>query len=186
MQSFADIIKDLSVGDVHIAQTGQRRRRRSQLPISVIGDAPTMTAKAGDAGEAAVSFYVPISKIDDELRCVYGWASVNTEGGQTVTDSQGDQISDAEMTKAAHGFMADSRVGGVMHFNKDDGTPHRVGSVVESMVLTPDVQKALGVDLGKTGWFLGYHVTDPDAWALVKSKTLRAFSIGGQARRVPV
>jgi hypothetical protein len=90
------------------------------------------------------------------------------------------------MTKAAHDFMASSRHGGLLHALRDDGAPHKGGEVVESLVLTADVQKALGVDLGKTGWFVGYHVADPDAWALVKSRKLRAFSIGGIARRVPV
>jgi hypothetical protein len=188
MRSFADIIKDSpSVGDVHIASTSRRRRRRS-VPIALIGDTATKvpsetTSKADDA---TLSFYVPISKVNDELRTVYGWATVNSEGGRLVTDHQDDQVEDAEMTKAAHDFVAQSREGGVLHALRADGTPHSGGDVVESIVLTADVQKALGVDLGKTGWFIGYRVNDPDAWDLVKRGVLKGFSIGGKARRVPV
>lgn len=176
MQSFADIIKDSpSVGDVHVSSTmGQsRRRRRGQLPIVQY----TQTVGKSDS---TVTFYVPILKVNDELKTVYGWASVNTVGGQLVTDHQHDQVSDAEIIKAAHEFITSSRVGGVLHAPGFQG-----GDVVESMVLTPDVQKALGIDLGQTGWFIGYRVDDPDAWTLVKSGVLKAFSIGGKAIRVP-
>jgi hypothetical protein len=183
MRSFSEIIKDSpSVGDVHIASTG--RKRRGQMNVSMIGNAAQTAAKAA---EASVSFYVPISKINEELRTVYGWASINTEGGALVTDHQDDQVDDAEIIKAAHDFMTNSRHGGLLHARTALGGAHRGGSIVESLVLTPDVQKALGIDLGKTGWFVGYRVDDPDAWELVKSKPpiLKAFSIGGRARRVP-
>jgi hypothetical protein len=186
MRSFAEIIKDSpAVGDVHIASTGSRRRRsRGQFPVSMIGDVPMPLAK----DEQAIKFSVPITKINEELRTVYGWASVNTEKGTIVTDHQDDQVEDAEIIKAAHDFMTNSRHGGLLHARTDAGHAHRGGDIVESLVMTPDVQKALGIDIGKTGWFIGYRVDDDDAWALVKCKppVLKAFSIGGRARRVPV
>lgn len=183
MRTFAQIMKDSpTVGDVHVSSTarGRKRRRklRSQFPISMVGDVSKT--------DAEISFHVPISKVNDELRTVYGWASVNTEKGALVTDSQHDQVDDAEIIKAAHDFMTNSRTGGLLHARDGAGAAHRGGDIVESLVLTPDVQKALGVDLGKTGWFIGYRVDDDDAWALVKSGVLKAFSIGGRAVRVPV
>lgn len=188
MRSFAEIMKDSpSVGDVHIAQTGtNRRRRRGQIPISMIGEAAASIGKRGPDDAFAVQFSVPITKINDELRTVYGWASINSEGGQIVTDLQGDRIDDAEIVKAAHEFMTASRHGGALHAQGTDGRAHKMGDIVESIVMTADIQKALGIDLGKTGWFVGYRVDDDDAWALVKSNVLRAFSIGGRAKRIPV
>jgi Putative phage serine protease XkdF len=185
MLSFSDIIKDSpTVSDVHTtASLGSSRRRRGQLPISVID---TQQLPSTSATTKSFSIVVPITKIDEELRTVYGWASVNTEKGLVVTDHQDDQVSDAEIVKAAHDFISNSRTGGLLHARTDEGTAHRGGDIVESLVMTPDVQKALGVDLGKTGWFIGYRVNDADAWSLVKSGVLKAFSIGGKAKRVPV
>ena len=184
MRSFADIIKDSpSVGDVHAttALGNSRRRRRAQMAISLLGQTPAPVGKT-----EAFAFSVPILKVNDELRTVYGWASVNSEKGSIVTDHQDDQVDDAEIIKAAHDFMTNSRVGGLLHARTDKGVAHQGGDIVESLVLTPDIQKALGIDLGKTGWFIGYRVDDPDAWALVKSGTLKAFSIGGKAQRIPL
>lgn len=178
MRSFSDIIKDNpTVADVHTTASLGSRRRRGQLPISVLDTQATTKS---------FSITVPIAKFDEELKTVYGWASVNTEKGMVVTDHQDDQVSDAEIVKAAHDFISSSRTGGLLHARTDDGSAHRGGDIVESLVMTPDVQKALGIDLGKTGWFIGYRVDDPDAWTLVKNGTLKAFSIGGKARRVPV
>jgi hypothetical protein len=194
MLTFFQVIKDQmpAVGDVHVPtalgnasrqRDGRRRLRRKFNP----GDPPLAMLKNDDAEETcAFSITVPILKYNDELSTVYGWASVNSEGGEIVTDHQDDQVVDAEIVKAAHDFITSSRTGGVLHARQDDGSPYRGGDIVESVVMTPDVQKALGIDLGRTGWFIGYRVDDADVRALVKSGALKAFSIGGRARRVPV
>lgn len=177
---FNDILKDSpSVADVHVSATGQGKRKRQRLPLVV------MTAAAPAKPTTKFRIDVPIVKRDDELRTVYGWASVIAESGNVVTDHQGDRIGETELVKAAHEFVAASRHGGLLHAADDQGAAFKGGEVVESLVLTPDVQKALGVDLGKVGWFIGYRVADPDAWDLVKAGTLRSFSIGGAARREP-
>lgn len=117
---------------------------------------------------------VPITKIEPEKQIVWGWAYVSEENGQQVVDHSGD-IADAEtVEKAAHGFVRDSRVGGVLH--KDEA-----GEIVDSLFFSKAVQDALGIDLHKVGWFIGFHVTDPDAWAGVKDGTFTAFSIAGSA-----
>lgn len=188
-RSFEQIIKDSpSVGDVHIANTGGNgtRRRRGQVPVSMIGQAARTAPVGKSGGDIAINITVPISKIDSELCVVYGWATVNKEAGKLVTDHQGDQVGDAELLKAAHDFITTSRAGGGLHAYDVLGKAHRVGDIVESIVLTADVQKALGIDIGKSGWFVGYKVNDPDAWSLVKDGTLKAFSIGGRAKRVPL
>ncbi len=117
---------------------------------------------------------VPIAKADHEKQIVWGWAYVTEEGGAQVVDHGGDIVSSEEIEKAAHGFVRDSRIGGVLHEDE-------AGEIVDSLFFSKAVQEALGIDLHKVGWFIGFHVTDPNAWAGVKSGKFSAFSIGGDA-----
>jgi len=48
------------------------------------------------------------------------------------------------------------------------------------------IAQALGIVSKKRGWFIGFKVTDDDAWEGVKSRRFRAFSIGGSARKESV
>lgn len=121
-----------------------------------------------------------IIKVDEEQRMIWGWASVTSERGVPIVDRQGDVLDDEELMPAVHQFMTDSRSGGNMH--KQMG----IGTVVESMVFTPALQAALGIDLQKTGWFVGIKVADDATWAAVKNGTLRAFSLGGSGVRHPI
>lgn len=113
---------------------------------------------------------------------VYGWASIIEKDGETITDHQGDRISEDELVKAAHHYITNSRVGGVLHDEKGQ----HIGRAVESVVFTKDLQKHLGIDLKKTGWLLGYQVEDPRVKAMVRSGVLKSFSIGGKGKRIPV
>lgn len=126
------------------------------------------------------SLTVPISKINDDEFTVSGWASVTHDGGGIVTDVQDDQIDLPEIVKAAHEFMATSRVAGEMHETMG------IGTVVESVVFTPEMQKALGIDLKKVGWFVKMKISDAGVWKRVKSGELAAFSIGGTAAPVAI
>lgn len=120
---------------------------------------------------------VSIVKMDDDLRVVWGWASVIAEKGAVVVDHHGDMISEADLVKAAHGFAAVRRIK-AMHA----GEP--IGEMVESVVMTPALQKALGIDLGIVGWLIAARITDDAAWQKVKGGELPAFSIGGRGVRV--
>lgn len=120
-----------------------------------------------------------ICKVDGERKLAYGWFSVIEENGQPVVDSQGDVIDEEVLVDAAHRFLTDSRAGKMMHKGR------RVADVVESIVLTRDVQKALGIELpeGRIGWFAAMKFRDDDVWDRVKSGELQAFSIGGTGIR---
>jgi hypothetical protein len=172
------LFKDMVASDAHVPTAlGNDRKRKAKPFLATI----TMKPKAQTTAEkrdAEWSVSIPISKVDDEERMVWGWASVIEEAGIVVTDKQDDKIDLAELSKAARDFMKFYRVGGDMH--ETMGT----GDIVESIVFTPDLQKALGIDLKKVGWFIGYHVTSDDVWKRVKSGDLKAFSFGGRARRV--
>jgi|SRR6185437_9495390 len=122
---------------------------------------------------------VDFTKTDDELHVVYGWASVSTIGDDHLMDLQGDKIAVPDLVKAAHDYVTNSRTGGDLH------EVMGIGRVVESLVFTPEVQKSLGIDLGKVGWMIGMHVTDEGVWKRVKDGELKAFSIGGSGVRQP-
>jgi len=124
-----------------------------------------------------ITLSAEISKVDVDRRLVYGWASVIEEKGEPVTDSHDDQISLDELQAAAHDFIDNARVGKLMHRGR------QVARIVESVVFSTDVQKALGIDLEKVGWFIAMKIEDEDVWKQVKAGELKAFSIGGLAAR---
>ncbi len=138
-------------------------------------------------GDASFSISAEIAKgfnTEDTLKhgLVFGWASIIEKDGTIITDHQDDRIEPDELMKAAHDYITNSRQGGVLH----DEFGKNIGHVVESMVFTKDMQKALGVDLGKVGWLIGYKIEDPRVKTMVKAGVLKAFSIGGKGRREAV
>lgn len=121
---------------------------------------------------------VEICKVDEEMRTVFGWASVIKEGSEIVVDTQGDMILESDLQKAVHEFVISERVGKAMHEGE------KIAELVESLVFTEQLQKALGIDLKKVGWFIGMKILSEDVWKRVKAGELKAFSIGGSGTRV--
>ena len=130
------------------------------------GVSETTVVQAGD-----------ILKADDEQRIVWGWASVISENGETVVDTQGDMISPEELTKAANAFMEDVRQAKAMHQGD------QVGEVIHSLPLTKELGEALGIESDREGWIVAMKVHDDETWEKVKSGELGAFSIGGSGMR---
>jgi len=118
-----------------------------------------------------------ILKFDTEQRIVWGWASVITENGIPVVDRQGDVIKSDTLVKAATEFMLSARVTKEMH---DGG---KIGEFVHSLPITKELCAALGISCDKEGWIVACKVYDDSVWAKVKSGELKAFSIGGRAKR---
>jgi len=126
-----------------------------------------------------------ISKVSDEMRTVWGWASqIEDAAGNPVVDSQGDIILPDELQKAAHDYLLHSRDGGVMH--EETG----VATIVESFITTPETVSALFPGIAKgaipVGWCVAFKVHDTEVWKRVKSGELSGFSIAGTGERVPV
>lgn len=119
-----------------------------------------------------------VLKSSEEMRVVWGYASVISEAGVPVVDSQGDMIAEDVLVKSAHEFMRSHRRAKVLHAGE------QVGEVVESLVLTTELQKSLGVDAGRVGWVIAMHIADDDVWARVQKGELKAFSVGGRGVRV--
>jgi len=132
---------------------------------------------------------ITIVKADQDRQMVWGWALVSVEKGQPVCDLQGDEVDTDELQHAVHGsFMRNGRVGKRMHGQRYAGATiaSPVGEVVDSIVFTKALQDALGIDLGREGWFVGMKIHKKAVWEEVKAGKLSAFSIGGEAERHPI
>lgn len=116
-----------------------------------------------------------ILKMDDEQRIVYGWASVVTEDGNPVVDTQGDVISPSEMEKMANNFMLDVRKAKAMH---EGG---QIGEVIHSMPLTEELMKAFDIYSDREGWLIAMKVHDDETWSEMKKGKFTGFSVGGKA-----
>lgn len=127
------------------------------------------------------SVAVPITKVAEDEQLAFGWASVITdEDGDTITDYQDDRISIPELEKAAYEYVQHSREATEMHVRKG------IAELVESVVVTPEKREAMGITEGISGWWVGFHVSDPEVWGKVKDGTYTEFSIGGSAKRKAV
>ncbi|CAB4176194.1 Phage-like element PBSX protein, XkdF [uncultured Caudovirales phage] len=133
--------------------------------------------------DSDVSFNVPIAKTDDDQRIAFGWASVSiTKSGETVIDRQQDVIDSHDLEIAVYDYVENSRDAGEMHVRKG------IGSLVESIVFTPEKIAALGLPEGSIpqGWWTGYRISDDTVWKGVKDGTYSMLSVHGVAKREPI
>lgn len=100
-----------------------------------------------------VKLFTNISKVDDEKRMVYGYASTG------VLDSQGDIITTDAMEKAFPDYMKFANI-------REMHTDSAVGIVKE-------------FSFDENGTFIGVEVVDDNAWKKVKKGVYKGFSIGG-------
>lgn len=86
------------------------------------------------------------------------------------------------LENAVYNFVEFYREAGEMH---EKG---RTGILIESVIFTKEKMKAMGIPEGivSEGWWIGFHVTDADAWKKVKNGTYSMFSIEGTAIREEV
>ena len=104
-----------------------------------------------------------------------------TKAGRPVIDLQGDVIDPGDLEDAAAQFVKDSRQGGEMHAGPAPS------ELIASIVLTAEVQKALGIPEGLVpqAWLVGFEVP-PETFAKVKAGSRLMFSIEGSGQREEV
>jgi len=125
-----------------------------------------------------------VLKVDELRRRVTGFAMISlNRDGEPVFDLQGDHISPEELTKAVSDFasvVGEKRVDD-MHDRQD------VGRVVESMVLTDELQKALGIPSGTqpVGWLVTVELPEGE-FQKVKKGDRPMFSIEARATRTEI
>lgn len=166
----AKLFKDMTAGDVHVATTDRPKGKTKAKLFSTIGDVLM---------KSSFSISVPISKMEEDKRLVFGWASVIEKNGEQIIDHQGDAISEAELETAFYDFAKNGRQTGEMH---EGGG---FGDLVECVVFTKQKQEALGIDLKCIGAWVGFRVP-PDVFAKIKSGDYAAFSIQGSGVRTPI
>lgn len=156
MKMFCDCMKDATAQSVHISSTANGKKKKPE-----------------DDKKKSWSLPLEIKKSDPDQKLIFGWASVIEKDGMVIVDKQGDIIPVAELENAAYEFTLTSRNHGDMH------RKIAKGGLVESMVFTHEKQKALGIDLGQVGWWVGFKVHDDELWAAHKRGERPEFSIGG-------
>jgi len=126
-----------------------------------------------------------ISKVDEDKRQVFGWASLTSVDGEPVVDRQGDYIPLDEIEKAAYHYVLSSRKGGDMHARDGEGPKH-TADLIESFLVTPEKLKHMGLaeDALPHGWWIGMKVQDDDQWEMVKKQERTGFSIHGKGSRI--
>lgn len=154
-----------------------------------VGDEPTGHQLTGTGTEKAKpvekSFQrtMEIFKVNQDQRLVFGWAKLAyEEDGTQLVDWQNDVIDEENLEKMAYRFVMFYREGGEMHVKGGSAI------MVESMVFTKAKLEALGIPEGTLpiGWWIGFYVTDDDAWEGITSGKYKAFSIEGTAVREEV
>lgn len=121
-----------------------------------------------------------LNHIEPDKRLAYGFFSVTTENGEPVVDEQGDVIDTEVLVEAAQAFITKSREGRYKH----DKTGEPIAEVVESLVFTNEIQKYLGIDLKREGWFGCLKFHDDTYWEKVKNGETLGLSIGGSTQFV--
>ena len=126
-----------------------------------------------------------ISKVDDEKRQVFGWASITDLNGEPVVDRQNDWVDAEELEKAVYDYVLKSRIGGTMHERVGKSKPKATSELIESIVITPEKIEKMGLPEGSLplGWWAGFQVRDEDTWKDVKKGKLKSFSIHGMGKR---
>lgn len=127
-----------------------------------------LITKAAD-GSAAFATYGRILKTDTENHFVTGIVYE-----PMVEDSQGNYMTEAEITKAAHWFMKNGGDVDLQHcFKKCDGA-----KVVESYIAKCDMEIE-GQEVKKGTWVMTMEITDANVWKSIQKGEITGFSMGG-------
>lgn len=129
----------------------------------------TFLLKKADDGTATFATYGKILKTDPENHHVTG---VVYE--PLAEDSQGNYMTEAEITKAAYWFAKNSGEVDIQH----SFVPFNGAAVVETWVAKADF--SIGEEQVKKGtWLMTVEVTDPEIWSAIEKGDITGFSMGG-------
>ena len=133
---------------------------------------------ADDSVEKSIE--VEVSKVEERLGIVFGYAIVCKADGEDYYDLQGDHIPETAMLEATASYMSGDRVAKDMH----RGGP--VGQVVYGFPVTEEIAASLGMSVRKTGFIIGMKPNSEEILAKYASGEYTGFSIGGQRIRETV
>lgn len=181
LTTYYDLLRLTQSGTKVMSLKGKGRPERPDIQRRPIKKESDM---AGNGDNIDLMADGEISKIDKAEQNVFGWAYVthDTEGNVNI-DKSGDFVDAVEeIEKSAYNFVLNSRQGDAMHTNVKSST------MIESMVFTPAKIEKMGLPQGSVplGWWLGFHVEDPDVWDRVEKGELVSFSVHGKGVRSKV
>lgn len=160
---------------------------RIQIPdgdLKIVIKAPTAALVQPSRSAVAKSYIrlLPVEKKADDRQIVLGVVlEPGTKKDGTVDDTQGSVISEMEIERAAHLWLARFQNRGLQH-------QKIINSKVEifESYLAPADLRIGGQSIKKGTWLLMYHVRDAALWKQIKSGEIQGFSMGGFARKAPI
>ena len=126
-----------------------------------------ITKSEGDT--ATIQIYGRIVKADEDKHYVTGIVYE-----PMTEDTDGNYMTEEEITKAAHWFMKNSGKPDIQHcFEKADNV-----EIVESYVAKSDMEIE-GQQIKKGTWLMTMEVADDDVWGKIEKGEITGFSMGG-------
>lgn len=122
----------------------------------IVVDLKQVTAEVAKAMGLAEAFKENVAE-----QMVVTIASVSTVDGELVKDFHGDTITTQALIEFSRDIVRGTRASQFDH-NGDNRL-----EIVQSFVLSEDIQKALGIDLGYEPYLVEIHVPDQNDWAKV-------------------
>ena len=158
---------------------------RDALAEVLAADMPAESTEKGAPVPVRLDIGILKSEERDGEQIATGYAYIARDAdGTPVTDHSGDVVDIPSMKRAVQAAM--KRGLKVRTNHEADAAAEFTGS----MWVDHDVLKAIGATPGDTtpadGWLIQIRVDDPALWKRIKSGEMRAFSIGGKGRRVPL
>lgn len=154
----ADVLKSATrpalVADVaKVAVAPVRKRVETDVVVKMT---PVMVEAIKSKG------WKEVVKTDDESHLIYAISNVYSIGGETVIDPEGEGFT----TPAMEEFISQVLKRDASSTWEHQGAP--VNVVVQGLVLSDEVQKALGIDLGMEMLVTATHFPDEAQWAKAK------------------
>ena len=148
----------------------QKKLGKDNLKKSNVGYWPSLT---GEDVSKAEDFTcdVPFAKADKARQIVYGIVYE-----PDVADAQNDEANAEEIEKAAHDFLANSRIIKLMHKGR------KVSAEVIESYIAPDDLTIGEQSIKKGSWVIATHVSDAKIWKAIVDGELTGFSMAGKAR----
>lgn len=137
--------------------------------VNKVANKKTFLITKADDGSAAFTTYGRLLKADTDNHFVTGIVYE-----PMVEDSQGNYMTEAEITKAAHWFMKNGGDVDIQHcFKKCEGA-----EVVESYIAKCDMEIE-GQEVKKGTWVMTMEITDANVWESIQKGEITGFSMGG-------
>jgi hypothetical protein len=164
-----DTKKGIDVGDVHVATPSWKKKKPEDMTKEE--KAECMKAKKRAEGCPKVKKSVPVMKMDEEQRLIYGVVLV-----PDVEDLQGDICSKEDIQAACHDYLVNSRLIKAQHRAPTDA------DVVECYIAPSDLLIGKGI-VPEGSWMMVTKIHSNAMWEAVKKGDITGYSIGGRGTR---